>query len=236
MPWQYAPMSEALVLHARFRTADGRQFGASAEIRVTPNPQDVSRSRNRIPAESTVRAPNAITSLSSEPEFIVNHPLAVEISPKPTPTLFLSGSDQAAKKPPLREVPEPPMAQVNEFFPIPRSEDPIPTPVENQNGSSPPRKESSIELPPVPPAPVEESAREGIWKVDKSANESVPAITLETADGFPPIQATNAESPPEPETEASPADLEDIPMRYQRTNRPVPSRGPMGSTEQQPKW
>jgi hypothetical protein len=47
MPWQSPPASENIVLHARFRTSDGRQFGTSAEIHITPDPEVVARAKER---------------------------------------------------------------------------------------------------------------------------------------------------------------------------------------------
>lgn len=47
MPWQMPPASENIVLHARFRTLDGRQFGTSTEIQITPNPEVVARAQSR---------------------------------------------------------------------------------------------------------------------------------------------------------------------------------------------
>lgn len=53
MPWQNPPATENIVLHARFRTLDGRQFGTSAEIRVTPDPEVVARAKSRRLANRT---------------------------------------------------------------------------------------------------------------------------------------------------------------------------------------
>jgi hypothetical protein len=49
MPWQSPPATENVVLQARFRTLDGRQFGTSAELHVTPDPEAVARrTQNRL--------------------------------------------------------------------------------------------------------------------------------------------------------------------------------------------
>lgn len=36
LPWQSVPESSEIVLHARLTTADGRRFGATATVRITP--------------------------------------------------------------------------------------------------------------------------------------------------------------------------------------------------------
>ena len=74
MPWQLPPASENVVLQARFRTLDGRQFGTSAEIRVTPNPEVVARAKNR-----------RLANLAGESRKRSSAPFSDPISPVPLP-------------------------------------------------------------------------------------------------------------------------------------------------------
>lgn len=74
LPWQQIPQHEALLLHARLTTADGRQFDASETLRINP-PTPASLAMPHPPAEEQLVEPAA----DVEPADRI-------IPPKPIPT------------------------------------------------------------------------------------------------------------------------------------------------------
>lgn len=95
MPWQNPPASENIVLHARFRTLDGRQFGTSAEIRVTPDPEVVARAKGRRLASRAEDAPENHAAANWDAN-------APQLPPLPESALAndLKGSSQIKPDPP----------------------------------------------------------------------------------------------------------------------------------------
>ncbi len=95
LPWQQTPAGSELILHARFETADGRQFKASHPLEITP------------PNRST--EPKTQVALPPAPPIELPEQAAVvpEVKPVPERTAFEPAFDLAPTPIPQQEETEP---------------------------------------------------------------------------------------------------------------------------------
>ncbi len=138
LPWQRQPSSEDLMVQARFVTADGREFGTSAEFRVALAP-DVKQQRIAS-AQATVRQSSPQTHSATE---LPNAP------PVPFPEAI-----QSEPVPELHSVPEPTTKIEN--LPLSQPDNSLIEPT-SSNPFDEDQKFVPVELPnPVPPSKVRE--------------------------------------------------------------------------------
>ncbi len=123
MPWQVPPASEDLVLHARYKTADGRPFGTSCNIRITPDPAAFAQMQKRTPpADVAARDFGLQNAPPPEPTFPLNQAGSSDNTLTPSANHFVESPMEANQTPPLRTSREQSPAAAEEFFTAPDKE------------------------------------------------------------------------------------------------------------------
>ena len=112
LPWQEAPQSKELLVHARLRTTDGRQFDTSSPLKVVP-PQSSAPALLKLPAIQPVKheSERLIDREIKHADFNVPEsapsrpvPFYDEVDPVPTPRPF-PGSGTVPAQTPMPKVP-----------------------------------------------------------------------------------------------------------------------------------
>ncbi len=206
MPWQLPPVSDDIVVHARFQTADGRKFGTSAEVRVTPARKAIARMKERNKSEPTPE----ITPLAPPvPNYVDQVGGTTPMPPAPAePAKFsLKPTDHANEKP------------GGDFYPVMKRTAPIPKP-----------EEEPFQMPEIK-TPAESETKSIESEGSAESDFALPMIrSREVPDPPRPLVSTSlkktkpessATQPAEPMPQAGNVRPKtgELPTRYRRTDR-----------------
>lgn len=147
LPWQALPAGKELIVHARLRTTDGRQFDTSTPLKVVP-PVGASQPPGLLPVP-------AIQAVKHEVENPVGRPLRTEKVPVDMPA----------------EMPATPIVR-----PVPMYDDVEPIAREANPGEVPrpfPRVTNSHVVPPVPAG---KASLDGVQTSDNWTDETIPRL------------------------------------------------------------
>ena len=214
LPWKGKTASQELLLHARFATADGRQFDTSTDIRITPG--------QTVPAGNIAENPPEVVPLAPEPGSFTDRSTGAIEGSHPTHPLRVSGAGGLNEKPPIRQLSASPGLTDGDFFP---AEEPAST-AETQSPPADLNEFFPTEEPaPAASRPIEMQELEAIENPAKKAETANPPVTAAVPEDLDPLPAPKIDTAPA-ETSPAPASNGLIPMRYQRAPAPRPGNLP----------
>lgn len=156
VPLEHPPVSENIVLHARFATVDGRQFQTTADLRVTPG-----ETQNTKPLLPSPPSPTLRTSVKP-------------IDPPSPQAAVIEESNSGNQKPTMRPAKDTGgKVRSGEFFPVRLASDEKPVSKTHEKRVEKFFPEPSIE-PPKPTAVSEPSSKKWGWKPLDSFEEKIP--------------------------------------------------------------
>ncbi len=208
IPWQGNSSSQDLLLHARFATADGRQFDTSTDIRITPG--------QTTPAGNIAENPPEVVPLAPEPGNFADQSSGGIEGSHPTQVLRVSGDAGLNGKPQIRQLSASPGLTEDDFFP---AEEPS-APAESHVQSADLNEFFPMEAPvPVESGEIEVRESEAMESPGTATVEPVnPPVTAAAPDELEPLPAPKIDNPPTESSSATALEAH-IPMRYQRAAR-----------------